>query len=99
MPISPAKSCEASCALPGDEGLEAGPDDRGLLTETAQLRGTDQQRVIDVQRRPHMHQYASSMHTTSSQVSPLRIGHGYAVVAIQALTILSAADPSARCDR
>lgn len=76
MPIRPAKNREASRTLPGDERFEARSNDRCLLAETAQLSGTDQQRVVDVERRSHMHQYASSMHTPASWASALRLGSG-----------------------
>ena len=63
MPIGTSERRQPSCALSGDEGLEAGANDGGFLTEAAQLGRAAQQDVVNVQSRSHMYQYASLMHT------------------------------------
>ena len=68
VPVGTSQRRQPSCALPGDEGLETGADDGGLLTEAAQLGRSAQQSVVNVQGRSHMYQYASSMHMP--QVGP-----------------------------
>ena len=56
-------------AFAGHEGLEPRPDNRGLFAKAAQLSRSPKQRIIDIQRRRHMHQDARLMHTMSRRAT------------------------------
>src|SRR3990172_4154173 len=63
MPLGAAQRREPAGALPGDQRLQGGAHGGGLLPDPRKLLGLPQEFIVDVQRRSHMHQYASYMHT------------------------------------
>src|SRR3990172_7306506 len=63
MPLGSAETREPAGALPGDQRLQGGAHGGGLLPDPRKLLGLPQEFIVDVQRRSHMHQYASYMHT------------------------------------
>ena len=48
-------------------------DERGFLLNTAQFSGSLQERVVNDESRPHMHEYALLMHMSSSDTIVLRL--------------------------
>src|ERR1700690_3338496 len=60
--LGPAKRGEPSGGLTRDERLQTGPHQRGLLLNAGDRSRALQKAIVDDQRRPHMHQYASLMH-------------------------------------
>lgn len=60
--IGTAPRREAAGAFPRNQGLETGPHDGCLFLETTELSCLAEQVVIDVQRGPHMHHCARTMH-------------------------------------
>lgn len=58
----PAEPRQPLGAFPGDQRLQAHPDQGRLLFDSGQLGSLAEDLVVDIDRRSHMHEYAIFMH-------------------------------------
>jgi hypothetical protein len=70
--LGPAERREAAGALTRDERLEASVEQRRLAFEAAEALRFPEERLVDVQRRAHVHQYVASMQTRQGPRDGLR---------------------------
>jgi hypothetical protein len=67
--VGTAEISQSSCALPPNQCFESRAHHRRLLSKAAQFSCPSQQAVVDIERGPHMHRCATSMHTRQTQES------------------------------
>src|SRR5262249_15937348 len=72
--LGPPESGEATRARPLEQGFQAGVQQRRLLLDAGQLPRTLEERLIQVQRRTHMHRYGSLMQIDQA-AAPRRTCH------------------------